>query len=148
MHFSAAAFVSTRPAPGFDSDQAQFLRYLTVGLRPHQKKAHLLRLWNEACHSGHVVLAASIAAYVHEEEPPQPHLRAPFNFNSLSDSDCVAKFRFGKAHIESLVAHFEFDTIRTRERTAATGVEGLCVVLYKLAVPIRVRTGIVFWAKV
>ncbi|ETI53405.1 hypothetical protein F441_03643 [Phytophthora nicotianae CJ01A1] len=96
-----------------------------------------MRVWSEASQTNQVVLAATIAQYFYAELPPQHHFRVPFNFNALSSADCVSKFRFGKAQIESLVSLFALDAIRTRERTAANGVEGLCIVLYKLAIPLR-----------
>ncbi|EGZ17841.1 hypothetical protein PHYSODRAFT_503102, partial [Phytophthora sojae] len=63
--------------------------------------------------------------------------RAPFSFNGLSNDECIDKFRFDKTQLATLVKLFDLGAIRTRERTAATGVEGLCIVLYKLAVPMR-----------
>ncbi|EGZ26525.1 hypothetical protein PHYSODRAFT_292855 [Phytophthora sojae] len=74
--------------------------------------------------------------YAFGTKPSEQLPRAPFNFNGLSN-ECIDRFRFDKAQLATLVKLFDLGAIRTRERTAATGVEGLCIVLYKLAVPIR-----------
>ncbi|ETP54962.1 hypothetical protein F442_00433 [Phytophthora nicotianae P10297] len=58
------------------------------------------------------VLFAALAS----APPPCPRIRTRFNFNALPDAIP--------------------DNIVTRERTKATGLEALCVLLYKLAVPV------------
>ncbi|KAG6954529.1 hypothetical protein JG687_00011762, partial [Phytophthora cactorum] len=68
---------------------------------------------------------------------PRHRMRVPFSFNALSDSVCTSRFRFDKSEMCILVKLLKITDITTRERTKATAMEALCVLLYKLAVPIR-----------
>ncbi|KAK1941331.1 hypothetical protein P3T76_007197 [Phytophthora citrophthora] len=68
---------------------------------------------------------------------PEATFHAPFNFNSLSNDQCIDKIRFEKHQVVELVILLGVEGIRTRERSVASGVEGICIVLYKLAVPVR-----------
>ncbi|KAG6956150.1 hypothetical protein JG687_00010778 [Phytophthora cactorum] len=69
--------------------------------------------------------------------PPHPRVRAPFNFNALSESTCKKRFRFDKSELCVLVQLMGISEVVIREITRATAIEALGVVLYKLAVPVR-----------
>ncbi|ETP44713.1 hypothetical protein F442_08745 [Phytophthora nicotianae P10297] len=84
---------------------------------------------------GNAVISAALFSFLATELPVEAARRAPYNFNALSNDQCVERFRFTKVQIVELVTLFGLEGIRTRERTAATGAEGLCILLYKLAVP-------------
>ncbi|KAG6959563.1 hypothetical protein JG687_00008707 [Phytophthora cactorum] len=94
-------------------------------------------LLRQAILEGNTIVSAAISTFLSTARPPEVTLRAPFNFNSLSNEECINKFRFEMHQIVQVVQLFELEGIQTRERTTSSGVEGLCIVLYKLTVPIR-----------
>ncbi|ETN15358.1 hypothetical protein PPTG_06634 [Phytophthora nicotianae INRA-310] len=118
-------------------DVLLLVRELTSGLRRRYKTANLYGIWKKALLENNTTLAAAIYSYLSAESPPEVTRRVPLNSNALSNNHCIERFRFDKLQIVDLVTRFLIEGIRTRERTAATGVEGFCIVLYKLAVPIR-----------
>ncbi|ETV84156.1 hypothetical protein H257_03442 [Aphanomyces astaci] len=73
--------------------------------------------------------------------PPTSQLTIPnvtFTLDSYSDADCVEKFRFSNATLRYLVVFLRIPhRITTVERTACTGVEALCILLRRFAVPDR-----------
>ncbi|OWZ06742.1 hypothetical protein PHMEG_00020966 [Phytophthora megakarya] len=64
-------------------------------------------------------------------------LRHPFNFNGLSSDECMTTYRFSNEQLVQLIQLVGLTGITTKEGTRATGIEGLCIVLYRLAVPMR-----------
>ncbi|ETL85448.1 hypothetical protein L917_15004 [Phytophthora nicotianae] len=71
-----------------------------------------------------------------------------FNFNDLPDAVCKARFRFDKSEMCLLVKILKIpDNIVTRDRTKAIGLEVLCVLLYKLAVPVRWEDTEIFFGR-
>ncbi|OWZ07758.1 hypothetical protein PHMEG_00019816 [Phytophthora megakarya] len=110
---------------------------LTRGFRRQQKRAHLIRIWSESITTNQTIIAATVAAFIQAEEPPEIFPCAQFNFNAISNDEYIKNFCFNKTQVQALAKLFEMEGIRTRERTVATGVEVLYIVLYKLAVPLR-----------
>ncbi|ETV93793.1 hypothetical protein H310_12357 [Aphanomyces invadans] len=61
-----------------------------------------------------------------------------FTLETFTDADCLAKFRFSKTTLRSLVSYLRIPPrVITPERTACTGVEALCILLRRFAVPDR-----------
>jgi hypothetical protein len=61
-----------------------------------------------------------------------------FSLRKLTDDDCISKFRFDRAAILRLAKCLRLPRIIiTKERAKCSGVEGLCIVLRRLAVPDR-----------
>ncbi|ETI38787.1 hypothetical protein F443_15561, partial [Phytophthora nicotianae P1569] len=120
-----------------DSVVTSFIRLVTRGVPRHYKTAYLLQRLQLAREEDLYVEAAMIHAELVCQPAPSKQLRVPFNFNALSDSVCKRRFRFHKSELCTLVKLMNIGDIVTRERTRATGIEALCVVLYKLAAPVR-----------
>ncbi|ETP53653.1 hypothetical protein F442_01470 [Phytophthora nicotianae P10297] len=118
-------------------DVLLLVRELTSGLRCRHKTAYLYGIWKKELLENNTTLAAAIYSYLSAESPPEATRRVPFNFNALSNNQCIERFRFDQLQIVDLGTLFGIEGIRTRGQTVATGVEGICIVLYKLAVPIR-----------
>ncbi|ETV75884.1 hypothetical protein H257_09853 [Aphanomyces astaci] len=61
-----------------------------------------------------------------------------FTLDDYSDADCIEKFRFTKASLRRLSACLRIPSrVVTTERTSCSGVEALCVLLRRFAVPDR-----------
>lgn len=120
-----------------DSQLRWYSRCIARGVPRHFKEAYLYQRWVYALEAGNTLEAAAIFATLASKSPAQPSLRVPFNFNALSDADCVHRFRFDKSELLMLMELMGLSDIVTRERTAATAIEALCVLLYRLAVPAR-----------
>ncbi|ETN09097.1 hypothetical protein PPTG_11143 [Phytophthora nicotianae INRA-310] len=125
------------PSQEDGNDVLLVVRQLTSRVRRHHKAVFLFRLWRQAMDEGNAVISAALFSFLATELPVEAARRAPYNFNALSNDQCVERFRFTKVQVVELVTLFGLEGIRTRERTAATGAEGLCILLYKLAVPVR-----------
>ena len=65
--------------------------------------------------------------------------RAPFDLSTLSDDECVQYFRFRRDEIRQLAAALHLPVVVTvaRSRVAAPREEALCIVLRRLAYPVR-----------
>ena len=61
-----------------------------------------------------------------------------FNLESLDEAQCRTEFRFIKSHIYELAVALNMpEKIVTEERVTCTGIEGLCILLKRLAFPCR-----------
>ncbi|KAG3025601.1 hypothetical protein JG687_00012401 [Phytophthora cactorum] len=114
-----------------------YVRSASRSVPRHYKSAYLLQRWYKARQAGLFLEEAVILAEFAGKPPPHPRVRALFNFNALSDSTCKKRFRFDKSELCVLVQLMGISEVVTRERTRATAIEALCVVLYKLPVPVR-----------
>ncbi|ETP27956.1 hypothetical protein F442_22758 [Phytophthora nicotianae P10297] len=117
------------PSQEDGNDVLLVVRQLTSSVRRHHKAVVLFRLWRQAMDEGNAVISAALFSFLATELPVEAARRAPYNFNSLSNDQCVERFRFTKVQIVELVTLFGLEGIRTRERAAATGAEGLCILL-------------------
>ncbi|KAG7376911.1 hypothetical protein PHYPSEUDO_012559 [Phytophthora pseudosyringae] len=79
------------------------------------------------------------AEFVYPPPLPQLHIRVPSNFNALSDSVCKKRFMFAKSELCMLVKFMDISDVVIRERTTTTAFGALCVLLYKLAVSMRLE---------
>ncbi|ETK81481.1 hypothetical protein L915_13019 [Phytophthora nicotianae] len=120
-----------------DSQVTSFIRSVTRGVPRRYKTAYLLQRLQLAREEDLYVEAAMIHAELVCQPAPSKQLRVPFNFNALSDSVRKRRFRFDKSELCTLVQLMNIGDIVTREWTRAAGIEALCMVLYKLAVPVR-----------
>lgn len=114
-----------------------YIRCLARGVSRHCKVAFLHQRYVTASASGNVVESAAIYSYLSAMQILEPRVRVPFNFNALSDRDCILQFHFHKREIEQLLSLMRIGDICTRERTRTEGVEALCIMLWKLSVPVR-----------
>lgn len=84
--------------------------------------------------------------YLMSRQPSKPKLlplildlpRTPFEIRRLSDRDCYRNFRFKHEEIFRLIKVLKLPSvIRCSDRTRADSCEALCIVLHRLAFPIR-----------
>ena len=63
---------------------------------------------------------------------------SPFDIDELEDSECLAEFRFHKKDIPILADVLQIPaTIKCNQRSICDGIEGLCMLLRRLAYPCR-----------
>ena len=61
-----------------------------------------------------------------------------YNIDSWEDEECWTELRFGKKHLESLRSNLQIpDEIVSSQRTVCDGMEGMCILLKRLAYPCR-----------
>ena len=61
-----------------------------------------------------------------------------FNLDDISSADCYADFRFQKEHIPRLAQALQLPaTFRCEQRSVCDGIEGLCMLLKRVAYPCR-----------
>ena len=60
-----------------------------------------------------------------------------FHLDNISEADCYAEFRFEKKIFHFLLGHYNFIKIRCERRSMCDGVEGLCMLLRRIAYPCR-----------
>ncbi|ETP15684.1 hypothetical protein F441_09608 [Phytophthora nicotianae CJ01A1] len=91
---------------------------------------------NEQSH--YETLAGLVGQYIQLENAAKDDKMDRINKKKADEASatrCASEI-VNEALIVELVTLFGLEGIRTRERTAATGAEGLCILLYKLAVPV------------
>ncbi|KAG6963391.1 hypothetical protein JG687_00006594 [Phytophthora cactorum] len=108
---------TTMDSEAKSSETSRFVRCLTSGLRRHHRSTFLLRVWRLVVKERNSVYAAAIYEVLAADTSIERAVRAPFKLQ-----------RSVKRSLEG---------IKTRERTSTSDVEGLCIVWYKLAVPMR-----------
>ena len=63
---------------------------------------------------------------------------APFDLDELDEAECVAEFRFRKRDVRALAEVLRVpDTITCEQGSVCTGIEGLCMLLRRMAYPCR-----------
>lgn len=63
------------------------------------------------------------------------------NLNAIGEADCIQGFRFRRNQLLVLIQHMGLqDTVRTKERKKFSGIEGLCILLERLAYSVRLYT--------
>ena len=74
------------------------------------------------------------------QEPPFHHKYPRFDLGNFTEEECENNFRFKKGDIPRLHhALFVPDELKSQSRTKWSGMEGLCVVLRRLAYPNRLK---------
>src|SRR5258708_16695851 len=66
-----------------------------------------------------------------------------FSLNSMSDTNCIAYFRFTRSQIAELLAHFCLGEVSYRLRNTPSPELAVCIVLYRLSHPNRYKDN--FW---
>jgi len=76
-----------------------------------------------------------------EFQPKNPnflHTGERLNLDEMNDAECFAEFRVHKRHLERLCDVLEIpEEISCYQRSISSGLEGLCIVLKRLAYPCR-----------
>lgn len=124
-------------AYALDSQLKWFVRGAMRAVPRHHRAAYMFQRKTNAQRSGRAIEAAIFFAELAAMDIPAPTIRVPFNFNSVSEEEAVMRFRFTKSEMVMLIELMGLNEITTRERTKASAIEGLCIVLYRLAVPVR-----------
>ena len=77
--------------------------------------------------------------YLTELPPPIPHRNYPwFELSKYTDEECLLNFRFQKVNVLHLVTALRLpNRFLFKNGTIATSLEGLCVLLCRLAYPNR-----------
>lgn len=73
------------------------------------------------------------------KNPDFPYDNHPrFSLDDMDESECLAEFRFQKRHIPLLVEVLQIpDTLLCYQRSVASGMEGICMLLRRLSYPCR-----------
>ena len=73
------------------------------------------------------------------KNPDFPYERYPkFNLEDMDESECLTEFRFAKQDIPFLADVLQLPNVFTcYQRTVSTRIEGLCILLKRLAYPCR-----------
>ncbi|XP_068737629.1 trichohyalin-like [Montipora capricornis] len=73
---------------------------------------------------------------------------APFDLDELDEAECVAEFRFRKRDVRALAEVLRVpDTITCEQGSVCAGIEGLCMLLRRMAYPCRYGDMIPRYAK-
>lgn len=66
------------------------------------------------------------------------HEYMPFNLDDMEESECLAEFRIEKHHIPPLAEALRIPAyFITQQRSRVSGLEGLCMLLKRVAYPCR-----------
>ncbi|KAE8884804.1 hypothetical protein PF003_g31133 [Phytophthora fragariae] len=87
-----------------------------------------------------LILAEDAIAFIAHPAVPRPllSLKGSFNFNALSDGDCRFNFRFWKTDMIRLHKALSLEEdYKLPSRVRVGGMEGLCIMLRRLAYPGR-----------
>ncbi|KAE9160642.1 hypothetical protein PF005_g31561 [Phytophthora fragariae] len=87
-----------------------------------------------------LILAEDTIAFIAHPAVPRPllSLKGSFNFNALSDGDCRFNFRFWKTDMIRLHKALSLEEdYKLPSRVRVGGMEGLCIMLRRLAYPGR-----------
>jgi hypothetical protein len=88
------------------------------------------------------ISAAEFAVLLDEYESCNPDFPydeyMPFNLDDMDESECLAEFRFEKQHIPLLAEALRIPAyFITEQRSRVRGIEGLCMLLKRVAYPCR-----------
>lgn len=76
----------------------------------------------------------------HSKQPAEPAVRAPFSLEGMTDLECQKNFRFLPADLRELCDVLCFpESFVADNRCRMPGLEGLCLLLRRLAYPCRLH---------
>ncbi|CAB4022736.1 Hypothetical predicted protein, partial [Paramuricea clavata] len=115
----------------------QFVFALTACEHDDRKKLARLQIVSK-CY----ISAAEFAVLLVEYESCNPDFPydeyMPFNLDDMDESECLAEFRFEKQHIPLLAEALRIPAyFITEQRSRVRGIEGLCMLLKRVAYPCR-----------
>ncbi|ETO62230.1 hypothetical protein F444_19839 [Phytophthora nicotianae P1976] len=124
-------------AYALDSDMKWFVRTAVRGVPRHHRSAYMYQRLLQTRETGNTLEAAVFFSELATMAKPVPTRRVPFNFNSVSEDESLIRFRFSRAELVMLIELMGLTENITRERTKASAIEALYILLYRLAAPVR-----------